>query len=568
LNSCSNSIVKNNLAFDNFGFAWDVTGSEQDGFAYAYGARLKTSPACEVSNNTLYRNWAKINNFASLDPVICGQVYVSYSSTNGIVKNNICESYHTEAYSMFVSDSSQAGLISDYNDLYSHNQGSAGVWGTHIYRTLLSWKTNSGRDTNSLGVDPVFYDVSATNFHLAYNSPLIDAGQNLSTVQEDGDSEARPIAGHNGSLLSRQDIGYDEFVDSDGDGLADIIEKTLTHTNPNEPDTDHDGLPDGWEVANGLDPNDSNGVNGASGDPDGDGYTNMQEYLGGSNPRLTGSVPAQPPLITAFSPSGSSLFILEEDNTVFFATATDANNDPLHYAWKLDGAQVSTNSSWTFATTDTDSGQTTLSKQYTVQLVVAAGSDQVSRQWTVVVNNRNHAPVLNLMSNITAKVGDTIHLTPVYYDPDNQNSATGDDNILTVTYSGWMTNATKTIGTGDRGLHFVTVTVTDNGNPALSAEQTIQVAVDVPVLVSPALAGAIQRIGATNYFTVTYIRPKPSTNAVYILEATTNLVNWTVSSNYTSLVTDNGPSETVVLRDTAPLSATNKRFMRLKVTGR
>ena len=46
-------------------------------------------------------------------------------------------------------------------------------------------------------------------------------------------------------------------------------------------DTDRDGMPDDFEVRRGLDPQ----VDDASEDPDGDGYTNIEEYVNGTDPR-------------------------------------------------------------------------------------------------------------------------------------------------------------------------------------------------------------------------------------------------------------------------------------------
>ena len=49
------------------------------------------------------------------------------------------------------------------------------------------------------------------------------------------------------------------------------------------PDADYDGLPDLWELANGLDPQ-SGGLDGGGGDPDNDGANNGQEYIAGTDP--------------------------------------------------------------------------------------------------------------------------------------------------------------------------------------------------------------------------------------------------------------------------------------------
>ena len=45
-------------------------------------------------------------------------------------------------------------------------------------------------------------------------------------------------------------------------------------------------MPDAWETQYGLNPNDATGTNGANGDQDFDGRTNLQEYIIGTNPAV------------------------------------------------------------------------------------------------------------------------------------------------------------------------------------------------------------------------------------------------------------------------------------------
>ena len=82
-------------------------------------------------------------------------------------------------------------------------------------------------------------------------------------------------------------IGTDHF-DSDNDGLPDFIEEKLG-SNKNKSDSDSDQLPDGYEIftlqtlPTKID-TDENGVSDTYEDFDGDGLTNIEEYLLNTNP--------------------------------------------------------------------------------------------------------------------------------------------------------------------------------------------------------------------------------------------------------------------------------------------
>jgi hypothetical protein len=136
-----------------------------------------------------------------------------------------------------------------------------------------SW-TNSGNNINS---DPQF--LKDGDYHLKTDSPCVDAGDNNAPniPQKDIEGKVRIWDGNNDSVAV-VDIGAYENQpnDSDGDGLIDSIENT-TCTDPNNADTDNDGIPDGVEDANLngiLDPGETDPCNL---DSDGDGIQDGTE---------------------------------------------------------------------------------------------------------------------------------------------------------------------------------------------------------------------------------------------------------------------------------------------------
>lgn len=76
-------------------------------------------------------------------------------------------------------------------------------------------------------------------------------------------------------------------LDNDGDGMSNT-EEAAAGTNANLKDTDNDGLPDAWEIAALLNPNDATD---AALDSDGDGHSNFIEYWANTNPRDAASYP-------------------------------------------------------------------------------------------------------------------------------------------------------------------------------------------------------------------------------------------------------------------------------------
>ncbi|HMP97404.1 MAG TPA: thrombospondin type 3 repeat-containing protein [Kiritimatiellia bacterium] len=79
------------------------------------------------------------------------------------------------------------------------------------------------------------------------------------------------------------DIPFDpnDAGDLDGDGIPDYC----------DPDIDGDGLPNDWEILYGFDPRSPTIIGESMDDPDNDGYTNLEEYIAGTHPLESDSFP-------------------------------------------------------------------------------------------------------------------------------------------------------------------------------------------------------------------------------------------------------------------------------------
>ena len=120
------------------------------------------------------------------------------------------------------------------------------------------------------------------------NDGLWDVTENKTAIWTDANHNNIREDGEYG-FISSPFLWENTVRDTDGDGLSDRDEQDIYHTDIAHPDTDGDLLPDGWEVAHGLDPLDATGINGGSGDPDNDGLSNLDEYSFASDPNVEDS---------------------------------------------------------------------------------------------------------------------------------------------------------------------------------------------------------------------------------------------------------------------------------------
>jgi hypothetical protein len=172
------------------------------------------------------------------------------------------------------------------------------------------------------------------------------------------------------------------------------------------------------------------------------------------------------PVIDVARPIESVLRIDELQGIEFSAEASDLNNDPLTYSWKIDGNEAGTESSFTYETTYEDAGS------HTVKVEVSDGLSSDSRIWSIDVDNVNRLPALEAIDDITVKETDTVTITALATD-DDQDSITysisdnrfgQEDNVFT-----WETDYDSA------GVYEVTVSSNDGQD---TTEQTFTLTVE------------------------------------------------------------------------------------------
>lgn len=191
----------------------------------------------------------------SADRWTLGLGYVHQGNTSILSLSNVTLTVSYEVPRSFYQDMTVAGTFNGWNQ----NLKNMKLVGDYLWQ----W-------------DGVLTNASAVRFKMVANSNWGinwgEVNQSDFTLPVDGAAEQGNCGDIlvNGSLNGAYRITFNEFTSA----------YRLEFVPP--PDADGDGMPDAWETQYALNPNDSSD---ASGNPDGDAYTNLQEFQNGTDPR-------------------------------------------------------------------------------------------------------------------------------------------------------------------------------------------------------------------------------------------------------------------------------------------
>lgn len=160
--------------------------------------------------------------------------------------------------------------------------------------------------------------------------------------------------------------------------------------------------------------------------------------------------------------------IVKEGELVSFPNlaATDPDGDKLTYTFT---SPLNDRGQW--QTKVGDSGQ------YRATITASDGKNTASQEVLIIVQKVNAPPVIKPIADVTVNEGDTIALQPVVSDPDGDK--------VTVSYSGWMTQATYKTTFDDAGSYKVNISASDGVNTAFQMVNIRVNNVNRPPIVAP-----------------------------------------------------------------------------------
>ena len=206
-------IIRDNRIFHNTQAGVRIIGSNpvvSGNAIYANATGIVTAAgagqSATLANNLIYDQTAfgidigtgltglRVLNNTILEPT--GTAIRLNASGNADLRNNILV---TDSGTLLnVANHAQAGFTSDYNLWQVTGAGRVGTWGADALTDLAQWYYEVGRDGHSLSADPQFIDIDGLDgrrgydlatstdygldddFHLAFGSPAVDAGDPLS----------------------------------------------------------------------------------------------------------------------------------------------------------------------------------------------------------------------------------------------------------------------------------------------------------------------------------------------------------------------------------------------------
>ncbi|KPK84294.1 MAG: hypothetical protein AMS27_10390 [Bacteroides sp. SM23_62_1] len=158
----------------------------------AYGIWVNNSKRQNIYHNSL--------NITSTESTNGKAIFIQDNNEEINVINNVLANTGN-GYAVYINDGTDI-TSSDYNNFYSKSASHFISYGAIDYTDLVSYRTASSKDANSLSVDPLFY--SATDLH-SEQAAFFEAGTPLTDVPYDIDSVSR-------TLTAKPDLGAAEFT--------------------------------------------------------------------------------------------------------------------------------------------------------------------------------------------------------------------------------------------------------------------------------------------------------------------------------------------------------------------